>query len=1453
MQMSDIPICSIESVSLSIMSASTIRKSSCVSITKPNLCTNGIPTDGGPIDLHLGVNDPDKRCPTCFRYKKNCLGHNGSLELRYPYILPLFYDDLKKALKIFCPHCSNVQYSKEYIVNIKNIDKSVNVILKALEYKKNEKCIVCGNILYNYVKNVNEDLFIYYETKEGSKEIFYPHLIENMLNKIDDGIINLIGIDIIKNIKNIISRVFYVCSNKTRPEIKISLEKSVNDPITTHLQLIVKANDNISEVSSDQKTISPDNVDKIRTMYNYITSLLTDKMATPMNNNYNKRGTIISPTNKSIIEKIKHKDGIIRKNMLGKRVSGISRGVIICDPTLELDTIKISVKFAKNITYEEDVTELNRDILTKHMLNGNNYPGAEKYIEKTFDKQGKPINKTYSLQYKNNTNIILKNGDKVFRHLVTGDILYFNRQPSLTYSSICGVKVIVNEDPHFNAIAMNVLVCKFFNADFDGDQMNCLILNSKPARVEAELIGSISSFIVSKQYGSMHIGQSYDSIIGSLLTTRSEVRINLTNACKILSSVKDLNKKNYDVNKTLLEELFDLFKDDRDKLITGRDLISLLIPKKIDTKNKCSWYNKNIKNSDKIYKSDERVLEIKSGKILSGVIDKASVGEGGIDTSIYNIINKLYSSGVTMNTIYNMQQACLEYSAKYQGFSLGLNDIMVGYDNIQIIKDNILKDMIERMNNVYGSIINKTFKYPIGTTKAKYFETRYIEEGAMQYINIADYIDIEKNNLMKLALSGSKGKLNQIYEMLAIIGFKMVDGSNLIPSNKFSYSRTSPFFRRYDISYLAKGFVTNSYFIGCDITQYLVMCMTARRDIIVKALLTAHAGDQNRKSTKNLESVVATYTNLVSNKMHIIQYMYSDNGIDSTETVKLNLIDIMLMSYEDFKKKVYYNDKEFNKILKFRDIILKTAIQYTKINYHSNSIEDVCKFHLPFHIDLVIKKYSKSNVDNNVNMSKVFDKVDKFCNDLKFMFFNDNVKNNNLYVPSVYESAIFLIEFILRLYLSTKYIMEYKIHYADLDNIFSDIRLHFVKSLIKPGTPIGILTAQCISEPMTQNALDTHRGSANEGGTKSGMKRIKEILGNKKPDGIDDLNMTIVLKGDLKYDKEANKAMSNYITMVKFKDMITVFQIFYEEDKINKLTHPKYKHEQALIDKFIKFNPGYTYNIKSLTNYVVRIVINKLIMFNKNIKLNQIIKKLNDNMKDSYIVYSNENSKDIIIYIFISDNYIEKNNKININKRDGYTERILYYQQYLYNNITEINIVGIPGIISSNVIELKNKYKYNGKELVLDKYYVINTVGTNFQEIYLLNQIDHSLLQTDDIYTYAMLYGIDAVKLKISYELKDLIGENIINKHYLLTADNMTRHGFITSFEKYGLNSREPDNILLRLGTSHPRQVISDAAINNKSGFTDGLTPSLIVGTAPSSFGTCYSGVYIDVEKMIKQ
>lgn len=159
------------------------------------------------------------------------------------------------------------------------------------------------------------------------------------------------------------------------------------------------------------------------------------------------------------------------KNLMGKRVDQSGRTVITSDPNIALNEVGIPLLIAKNLTYPEIVTKHNIQYLTQLVKNGMRriYPGANFVIKNIIDKEGNEAKHVFHLKYRDKP-IALKLGDIVERHLVNGDIVLFNRQPSLHKMSMMGHIVHVLEDPTLLTFRVNVSVTDPYNADFDGDE-----------------------------------------------------------------------------------------------------------------------------------------------------------------------------------------------------------------------------------------------------------------------------------------------------------------------------------------------------------------------------------------------------------------------------------------------------------------------------------------------------------------------------------------------------------------------------------------------------------------------------------------------------------------------------------------------------------------------------------------------------------------------------------------------------------------------------------------------------------------------------------------------------------------------------------------------------------------------------------------------------------------------
>ena len=157
---------------------------------------------------------------------------------------------------------------------------------------------------------------------------------------------------------------------------------------------------------------------------------------------------------KGIKELMSGKTGLIRMNMLGKRVRFTGRSVIVAGPDCKTENNEGIVPY--NIIY---------DVYKPLILNRLGNYGIIKYEDKI-------------KEYRNDTNLISK---IIYEEIDNKFYFVLNRQPTLHPGSIQGLKVRVNKDKSVQAILLDPLITEPLNADFDGDTTQMIF----PMTVEA--------------------------------------------------------------------------------------------------------------------------------------------------------------------------------------------------------------------------------------------------------------------------------------------------------------------------------------------------------------------------------------------------------------------------------------------------------------------------------------------------------------------------------------------------------------------------------------------------------------------------------------------------------------------------------------------------------------------------------------------------------------------------------------------------------------------------------------------------------------------------------------------------------------------------------------------------------------------------------------------------------
>ena len=163
------------------------------------------------------------------------------------------------------------------------------------------------------------------------------------------------------------------------------------------------------------------------------------------------QGAAAARNEDGIKQKLEKKEGLFRKNMMGKRVNYAARSVISPDPNIETNEIGVPPVFARKLTYPEPVTSHNFRDMQQAVINGpEKWPGAfaiENENGQVINLRNKSAEDRISLANQllapTDSNTPTSRNKKVMRHLTNGDVVLMNRQPTLHKPSIMGHRVRV--------------------------------------------------------------------------------------------------------------------------------------------------------------------------------------------------------------------------------------------------------------------------------------------------------------------------------------------------------------------------------------------------------------------------------------------------------------------------------------------------------------------------------------------------------------------------------------------------------------------------------------------------------------------------------------------------------------------------------------------------------------------------------------------------------------------------------------------------------------------------------------------------------------------------------------------------------------------------------------------------------------------------------------------------
>ncbi|KAG5175481.1 putative DNA-directed RNA polymerase I subunit RPA1 [Tribonema minus] len=573
-----------------------------------------------------------------------------------------------------------------------------------------------------------------------------------------------------------------------------------------------------------------------------------------------------APGLRQILEK---KEGLFRKHMMGKRVNHSCRSVISPDPYIGTTEIGIPERFAKVLCFPQPVAAWNVEHLRTLVENGADfYPGAN-YIE---DAAGKLINlrRQSAVQRKGMAARLLSEpGQKVWRHLQDRDAMLVNRQPTLHKPGIMAHHARILRNPTYQTIRMHYANCNTYNADFDGDEINCHLPQNEVARAEANVLAFTNEQYLVPTDGKPLRGLIQDSVDAGVKLCSKSTWLTREDFQQLMFQITGPGTPIRTPQPAILKPK---------QLWSGKQVFSCILQHltaglpqlNLDAKTKTpavafgeQW-------------QEHRVV-IREGELLQGVLDKAAFG--ATEFGLVHSVHELYGADAAGSLLTSLGRVLVTF-LQFAGHTCGIEDLT------------LTQSAEKERRRLIGTIRAKTAEMLAGNDMAS-------QAGALDGFMMSELSGVasdiikaclpggqEKpfpsNNFSLMVLTGAKGSMVNHSQVSCGLGQQALEGRR-VPI--MISGKSLPSFQAFDSNPRANGFITDRFLTGIRPQDYYFHCMAGREGLVDTAVKTSRSGYLQRCLIKHLEELKVEYDGTVRDgDGGVFQFMYGEDGIDATQS-----------------------------------------------------------------------------------------------------------------------------------------------------------------------------------------------------------------------------------------------------------------------------------------------------------------------------------------------------------------------------------------------------------------------------------------------------------------------------------------------------------------------------------------------------------------------------------------
>jgi DNA-directed RNA polymerase II subunit RPB1 len=1133
---------------------------------------------------------------------------------------------------------------------------------------------------------------------------------------------------------------------------------------------------------------------------------------------------------------------------MGKRVDFCARSVIGGDANLDTEQVGVPRSIALNLTFPERVTPHNLDYLNQLVQNGpTKWPGARYVVREDGSRQ--------DLRFVNDlSQISLQYGWKVERHMLDGDYIIFNRQPSLHKMSMMGHRTKIMP---FSTLRFNLAVTSPYNADFDGDEMNLHLAQSHETRAEIKHMMLNPCLLVSPQGNKPVMGVVQDALLSVSKLTKRDTFLERDLMMNLLMWVPGWDGQ-LPIPCILKPK----------PLWTGKQLMSLLLPPGLNLKRDAAIAGKNKKDNPDFAASDCKVL-IQDGLHLAGQICKKTIGSGG--GGLLHIVWLDYGPEKCRNLLSYVQKIANQWLT-HNGMTCGVADIIANEETLNFVATTLGQAKVEVRKLLADAQRGRLEAQP-GKTMFQTFEAK-----VNQRLNAAredagrigsDSLD-ERNNIISMVNAGSKGSPINVAQILACVGQQNVEGARI----RFGFTdRSLPHFTKDDFGAESRGFVENSYLAGLTPQEVYMHAMGGREGVIDTACKTSETGYIQRRLVKSMETLRTHYDGTSRNANNeIIQFLYGEDGMDGVwiEDQKLDLMTYDSKSFDKTFKHDYQTedygigwlpnevlseiktnreqqevlDAEYKKLKELKEVISKEVFPDGDSGQH-----------LPINVPRLLGRAKLRGVmEDSEDLKTKYTPVEvvELVNSLMdTLEITRAIQAGDKIGREVEDNAKVILNAHLRTHLASKKLLQDGLSRASVDWLLGEISLRFFKSQAHSGEMIGTLAAQSVGEPATQMTLNTfHFAGVGAKNVTLGVPRLKELINVAKT--VKTPSLAVYLNGDLGKDQERAKDVQSVLEHTTLEKVTSFTQIFWDPDPVN----TRIDEDKEWVSEYYEL-PDEDEDPNRCGPWLLRIQLSNKVMTDKKLTVREVGERIiADFLGDLDVIFTDDNAEELVLRIRLLKELAEMEQEAppafdpNDEKEDRDFKFLRGIEASILKEMTLQGILGIKKVfMREDTISSFNEAK-GGFER--SKEWVLDTDGVNMEEVMLIPEVDFSRVQSNDIVEILNVLGIEATRKALLFHVRMVIsfdGSYVNYRHLGTLCDVMTQRGHLMAITRHGIN-RTNMGPLMKCSFEETVEILMDAAIYAETDWMRAVSENCLMGQM-APIGTGVFDLYMDDKKTV--